>query len=189
MVRHFWECHCPAGVEEPRYLVQFLREVARHLQLLQEGKDDERALDELRSLVQRSFRPVLWGFAGKWLDRTNALAEHVGLVPVSPLDLQRVRQGLIVNVGMLSYPRVIAVLLNRPTPGGSQQVRQMLLGTCRSHSWGVAKVPTGKTHGGLDLFPRLLRHPYFSQTAGGIRNQNTGMCPKSAGSCLRRFLS
>lgn len=52
MVRYVWECHFPAGVEEPRYLVQFLREVAHLLQLPQEGKDDERALDELSCSVQ-----------------------------------------------------------------------------------------------------------------------------------------
>ena len=33
MVRHVWEMHCPAGIEEPDILVQFLREIARLLHL------------------------------------------------------------------------------------------------------------------------------------------------------------
>ena len=83
-VRHVWDCYWPAEVDEPRNLVQvFFREVARLLQLPHKGKEDEAALDELRSLVQRSVRPVLLGFAGKWFDSANALAEHVGLVPCS----------------------------------------------------------------------------------------------------------
>ena len=39
----------------------------------------------------------------KWLDRANALAEHVDLVPVS-LYLEIVRRSLIVYVGMLLTP-------------------------------------------------------------------------------------
>ena len=39
-------------------------------------------------------------YAGKWLDRANAYAEHVDLVPVS-LDLERIRRSLIVPVGMM----------------------------------------------------------------------------------------
>ena len=87
MVRHVWDMHCPAGVEEPDFLVQFLPEIDRLLHLPQEGRDDEWALDDLKVLVQHSFRPVLWEFAGRWLDRANALAEHMGMVPVSPLGM------------------------------------------------------------------------------------------------------
>lgn len=58
IVWYVWELHCPTGVEKPSCLVQFLREVSSLLQLPQVGKDDERALDELKPLVQPSFRPV-----------------------------------------------------------------------------------------------------------------------------------
>lgn len=53
------------------------------MQLPHKGKEDKAALDELRSLVQPSVRSVLLGFAGKWFDSANALAEHVGLVPLA----------------------------------------------------------------------------------------------------------
>ena len=39
-----------------------------------EGENDERAFDDLRAFVQRSFPPVNWGFTDKWLDSANALA-------------------------------------------------------------------------------------------------------------------
>ena len=146
MVRHILEGHCPAGVEDPSCLVQFLRELARLLRLPQEGKNDERALDDLRAFVQRSFPPVNWGFTEKWLDRANALAKCLGSVPVSPLDVERVGRGLIVHVGMLAHPRVIAILLNKLTPGERGRVRQMVVG--RPHSWGVARVPVSRSYRG-----------------------------------------
>ena len=65
--------------------VQLSGPVTHLLQLPLGGMDDPRALDELRFLVQRSFRTLLWGFAGKWLGRANAPADRVGLVPVTPL--------------------------------------------------------------------------------------------------------
>ena len=39
----------------------------------------------------------------------------------------------------------------------------------RSHFWEVARVKTGRTtHGGLDAFPRLSRHPYHRQSVGEL---------------------
>lgn len=58
MVRHILVSHCPEGIERADRMVRFLREIARSLHLPQEGRDNERALDELRALVQRGFRPV-----------------------------------------------------------------------------------------------------------------------------------
>lgn len=58
MVRHILVSHCPEGIERAVPMVRFLREFTRSLHLPQEGRDDERALDELRALVQRGFRPV-----------------------------------------------------------------------------------------------------------------------------------
>ena len=144
MVWHVWKEHCPVGVEEPDFLVQFLREIARLLHLPQEGRDDERALNDLRALVQRFFRPVLWGFARRWLDKANALSERVGMVPLSLLDLEWMKQGLIVHPCMLAHPRLIAIALNKLTPLERQHVRQMSHGG--SHSSGVARVLKGRSH-------------------------------------------
>ena len=47
-------------------------------------------------------RPA-WNYDGKWLDRANALAEHVDMFPVS-LYLEIVRRSLIVYVGMSLTP-------------------------------------------------------------------------------------
>lgn len=58
MVRHILVSHCPEGIERAERMVQFLREIAQSLHLPQKVRDDERALDELRALVQRGFRPV-----------------------------------------------------------------------------------------------------------------------------------
>lgn len=107
-------------------MVRFLREIVRSLNLPQEGRDDERALDELRALVQRGFRPVPWEFGGKWCQSANALAAQLGLVLLTPMDLERVGQGLIVHLGMLAHPRVIATLLNRLTRGGAPKVAQSI---------------------------------------------------------------
>lgn len=118
MDRHILVSHCPEGIERADRTVRFLRDIARSLNLPQEVRDDERALDELRSLVQRCFRPVPWEFGGKWCQSANALAAQLGLVPLTAMDLERVGQGLIVHPGMLAHPRVIATLLNRLTRGG-----------------------------------------------------------------------
>lgn len=66
MVRHILVSHCPEGIERADSMVRFLREIARSLHLPQEARDEERALEELRALVQGGFRPVPWEFGGKW---------------------------------------------------------------------------------------------------------------------------
>lgn len=128
--------HCPEGIERADRMVRFLREIARSLQLPQEGKDDERALDELRALVQRGCRPVPWEFGEKWCQSANAVAAQLGLVPLTPIDLERVGQGLIVHPGMLAHPRVIATLLNRLSRGERQRLRNLWPRTSwpRSHT-------------------------------------------------------
>lgn len=125
MAKHILVSHCPEGIERADRMVRFLREIARSLHLPQEGRDDERVLDELRALVRRGFRPVLWEFRGKWCQSANALSAQLGLVPLTPMDLERVGQGLIVHPGMLAHPRVIATLLNRITRGERQRLRNL----------------------------------------------------------------
>lgn len=127
MARHILVSHCLEGIERADRMVRFLREIAWSLHLPQEGRDDERVLDELRALVRRGFRPVLWEFGGKWCQSANALAAQLGLVPLTPMDLERVGQGLIVHPGMLAHPRVIAILLNRLSrEGGTPKVAQSM---------------------------------------------------------------
>ena len=96
--------------------------------------------------MQRSFPPVNLGFTEKWLDRVNALAKFLGSVPVSPLDVERVGRGLVVQVEMLAHPWVIAILLNKLTPGERGPVLQMVVG--RPHSWGVAQVSMSRSYKG-----------------------------------------
>nr|XP_022338929.1 uncharacterized protein LOC111134310 [Crassostrea virginica] len=187
MVRHVWEEHCPARVEEPDFLVQFLREIARLLHLPQERRDDKRALDDLRTLVQRSFRPVLWGFAGRWLDKANALAERVGMAPVSSLDLELMRQGLIAHPGMLAHPRIIAIALNNLTHVERQHVRQMSL--VGSHSLGVARAPKGKPHGGFGNNSVVVDAPFPHSNSGEIPICTGNWESEYAGSQKQRELS
>lgn len=111
MVRHILVSHCPEGIERVDRMVRFLRVIARSLHLPQDGREDEQALDELRAVVQKGFRPVPLEFGGKWCQSANTLAAQLGLVPLTPMNLERVRQGLIV------HPRVIAALLNRLSRG------------------------------------------------------------------------
>lgn len=47
------------------------------------------------------------------------------MVPLTPMDLERVGQGLIVHPGMLAHPRVIATPLNRLTRGERQMLRNL----------------------------------------------------------------
>ena len=75
------------GIEQPVRMVQFLRTIARSLHLLQECRDDGRALDELRAVVKRGFKPVSWNFGAKWHDLANELAEYRGMVPLTLQDL------------------------------------------------------------------------------------------------------
>lgn len=72
MMKHILVSLCPEGIERADRMVRFLWEIARSLQLPQEGRDDEHALDELRALVQRGFRPVPWEFGGKRSESANA---------------------------------------------------------------------------------------------------------------------
>ena len=81
-------------------------------------------------------------YAGKWLDRANAYAEHVDLVPVS-LDLERARRSLIVHMG-LRFTLFIAVLLNRLTLGGRQHVKQLSLGRSHSGKGGGCSISKGR---------------------------------------------
>ena len=187
MVRHVWQMHCPARVEEPDFLVQFLREIARLLHLPQEGRDDERALDDLRALVQRSFHPVLWGFAGRWLDKANALAKRVGMAPVSSLDLECVRQGLIVHPCMLAHPRIIAIALNNLTQVERHHVRQMSFGGF--HSLGVARVPKCKSHVRLGNNSALVDAPFPHSNSVETQICTENLESESVGSQQQRELS
>lgn len=110
-VRHIHDVHCPAGIEDPARMVEFFRTIARFLHLPQEGRDDERALDELGAVVQRGFGPVFAGFGTRWHDMANNLAEYLGVDPLTALDLEWLQ-----HVRILAHPRVIADLLNRLQP-------------------------------------------------------------------------
>lgn len=125
MVRQILVSHCPEGIERADRMVRFLREIARSLNLPKEGRNDKRAFDELRALVQSGFRPVPWEFGDNWCQSANALAAQLGLVPLTPMDLERVGQGLIVHPGMLAHPRMIATLLNQLTRGERQRLRNL----------------------------------------------------------------
>lgn len=78
MARHILVSHCQEGIERADRMVRFLREIARSLHLLHEGRDDERVLDELRALVRRGFRPVLWEFGGKMVPVCQRFSSAVG---------------------------------------------------------------------------------------------------------------
>lgn len=106
-------------------MVRFLRGIAYFLHLPQESRGDERALDDLRALAQRGFRPVTWEFRERWCQSANALPAQLGLVPLTPVDLERVKQGLIVHTGMLAHPQVIAALLNWLLPVEHQRSRHL----------------------------------------------------------------
>lgn len=106
-------------------MVRFLRGIAYFLHLPQEGRGDERALDDLRVLAQRGFHPVTWEFRERWCQSANALPAQLGLVALTPVDLERVKQRLILHTGMLAHPQVIAALLNWLMPGERQRSRHL----------------------------------------------------------------
>lgn len=55
-----------------------------------------------QGLGTEGFRPVPWEFGGKWCQAANALAAQLDLVPLTPMDLERVGQGLIEHLEMLA---------------------------------------------------------------------------------------
>lgn len=107
-----------------------------------EGRDDERALYDLRGLIQKGFGPIPWGFGGKWCQQTSALARQ--LVLLTPVDVEKVQHGLIFHTGMLAHPRVITNLLNRLSPEERQHLRQLCRRTYsprHPHTQDVAMAP------------------------------------------------
>lgn len=72
-------------------------------------------LIDFRALVHRGFRPVPWEFGERWCQFAQ-----LGLVPMTPMDLGRVKQRLIVHRRMLAHTPMRAALLNRLSPGKRQ---------------------------------------------------------------------
>ena len=67
---------------------------------------------------------------------------------MSPLYVERVERGLIVYVGILAHPRVIAFLFNELTPGERGRfVKWLWAGPIR----GEARVPMSRSYKGSDI--------------------------------------
>lgn len=101
---------------------------------------------------------------GKWCQAANALAAQLDLVPLTPIDLERVGQRLMEHLEMLAHHRMTDIFLNWLLPGKRHRLRHLWPRT----SWPRVHTSRPRVRGSQFWTPSVAQYPCSSRATGNL---------------------